>query len=99
MSPTRPAAAALVALVATALLAAVAGGLIVRRATGEMVALGEVRVDLPCVEFSRFAARSTAAEDVKTALQFLDHGMRGFYCTYNADPVTIDVGDELFAVG
>ena len=80
-------------------LSTVAGGLVVRRAaTGALVALGAVRVDLPCVEFSRFATRSTAAEDVKAALQFLDHGMRGFYCTYEAEPVTIDVGDEVLAV-
>jgi len=79
---------------------AVAGGLVVRRAaTGALVALGQVRVDLPCVEFSRYAARSTAAADVKAALQFLDHGLRGYYCTYEAEPVTIDVGDELLAVG
>lgn len=81
-------------------LAAVAGGLVVRRAaTGALVALGQVRVDLPCVEFSHYATRSTAAEDIKAALQFLDHGLRGYYCTYEAEPVTIDVGDELLAVG
>lgn len=81
-------------------LAAVAGGLVVRRAaTGAQVALGAVRVALPCVEFSRFALRSDGADEVKAALQFLDYGMRGFYCTYAGDPITIDVGDELLAAG
>jgi len=80
-------------------LAAVAGGLVVRRAaSGAQVALDEVRVALPCVEFSRYALRSEGAEDVKAALQFLDGGLRGFYCTYAGEPITIDVGDELLAV-
>lgn len=79
-------------------LAAVAGGLVVRRASGAQVPLGEVRVALPCVEFSRYALRSAEAEAVKAALQFLDGGLRGFYCTYAGDPITIDVGDELLAV-
>jgi hypothetical protein len=88
----------LVAAAGTVPLAAIAGGLAVRRAAGEWVSLGQVRVDLPCVEFSRYALRSADAEHVKAALQFLDQGMRGYYCTYEAAPVTIDVGDELFAV-
>ena len=90
----------LVEAAGTVPLAAVAGGLAVRRAAdGALVRLGEVRVDLPCVEFSRYATRSTAAEDVKAALQFLDHGTRGFYCTYTGAPVIVALGDELYAVG
>jgi hypothetical protein len=80
-------------------LSALAGGLAVRRAaTGDLVPLGEVRVAAPCVEFSRYAGRSAAAEDVKAALQFLDAGLRGFYCTYSGAPITLALGDELLAV-
>jgi hypothetical protein len=89
----------LVAADGTVALTALAAGLVVRRAdTGALVALGQVRVDLPCVEFSRYTTRTTDAEPIKAALQFLDHGMRGYYCTFDADPVTISVGDELLAV-
>jgi hypothetical protein len=79
-------------------LAEVAGGLAVRRAAGGWVRLGEVRVAAPCVEFSRYSSRSADAETVKATLQFLDAGVRGFYCTYAAAPATLAVGDELYAL-
>jgi len=79
----------------------VAGGLVIQPSLGgEAVWLENVRVDLPCVEFSRYASRSAEAEAVKRALQFLDHGRRGYYCTYEGTrPVLVAVGDQVFAAG
>jgi hypothetical protein len=80
-------------------LARIAAGLFIRRATGDPVALANLRVALPCVEFSGYASRSADQTALKAALQFLDHGRRGFYCTYKgAQPVTIALGDEVLAV-
>lgn len=81
-------------------LAAVQRGLAIQSAlTGGWTWLHGVRVALPCVEFSTYAARPTEPEAVKAALQFLDHGVRGFYCTYeDAAPAQIAVGDTLWAV-
>jgi hypothetical protein len=79
----------------------VAGGLVIQPAAGgEPLRLNNVRVDLPCVEFSRYASRTTEAEAIKRALQFLDHGRRGYYCTYEASqPAVVAVGDEVFTLG
>jgi hypothetical protein len=90
----------LVEVSATIPLERVAGGLVIQPAAGGApVRLENVRVDLPCVEFSRYASRSAEAETVKRALQFLDHGRRGYYCTYEgAGPARVAVGDEVFAV-
>jgi hypothetical protein len=61
------------------------------------VRLNDLRVALPCAPFSKFASKSSDPQAVKGALQFLDHGMRGFYCVVNQE-ATIKVGDEV-AVG
>jgi hypothetical protein len=91
----------LVAVDETVPLERVARGLVIQRAAGgEAVRLESVRVDLPCVEFSRFASRSAEAEAVKRALQFLDHGRRGYYCTYEGTgPALVAVGDQVFTIG
>ena len=55
-----------------------------------------VRPAPPCVEFSGYASRSREPEVIKGTLQFLDDGVRGFYCALgNSAPVTVNVGDEV----
>lgn len=64
------------------------------------VSLGGVVVAAPCKSFSAYALVAPAAEPeaLKPALQFLDRGMRGFYCQLvDAGPVTVAVGDSVFA--
>jgi hypothetical protein len=74
-------------------------------ATGRMVYLQDLMEAAPCLEFSRFAATGItgrvpelANEQVKETLQFLDHGMRGFYATFaeSQEMVTIQAGDKVF---
>lgn len=73
-------------------------GVVIKTRQGD-VPLVNLRIALPCSPFSKFASRSTEPEVVKDALQFLDKGIRGFYCTFeNVEPMTIAVGDEVFAV-
>lgn len=59
--------------------------------------LRDVAVAHPCRPFARFAQGDGPAEagELKEALEFLDGGTRGFYCTFYADrePVTIELGD------
>ena len=82
-------------------LAAVQRGLAIQPAGSDAwVWLRGVRVAPPCVEFSTYTARQPGPEAVKAALQFLDHGMRAFYCAYEGDaPATLRVGDQVWAVG
>ena len=63
-------------------LADVSSGLVIETADGPAT-LGNVVVAAPCLPFGKFALRDPAAstEAIKAALQFMDHGMRGFYCT------------------
>jgi hypothetical protein len=54
----------------------------IERADGRLVALDGLMVAAPCVEFSHFAHLSAdplTADQLRTTLQFLDRGMRGFY--------------------
>jgi hypothetical protein len=85
----------------TVALERIAAGLVVRPALGgALVRLHNVRVDLPCVEFSRYASRTVEAETIKRALQLLDHGRRGYYCTYEeTGPALVAIGDEMFTLG
>ena len=78
-------------------LADIAGGLAIQRAGGgEPVQLRVVRHAPPCVEFSGYASRSHEPKVIKDTLQFLDAGLRGFYCALgNSAPVTINVGDDV----
>ena len=51
-------------------------------ADGQLVALDGLMTAAPCVEFSRFAhlsAEPLTSDQLRTTLQFLDGGMRGFY--------------------
>ncbi len=82
----------------TVLLGEVQGGLALHRAGAAPVQLGGVRIALPCREFSAYAQHGPGAKALKEALQFLDNGMRGYWCRLEggADAV-IAVGDEVWA--
>ncbi len=63
----------------------VSAGLLVETGTAnELAPLGDVVVAAPCMPFAKFALgdRDASTTAVKDALQFLDHGMRGFYCRF-----------------
>jgi hypothetical protein len=79
------------------MLGEIAGGLVIQPANGTMaVRLQVVRPSPPCREFSGYAARSAGPETIKETLQFLDHGLRGFYCALDSPaPVTVRVGDAV----
>jgi hypothetical protein len=82
-------------------LADVAGGVTIQTKNGA-VTLGSVIIAEPCTSFSEFALQQRGAptDQLKPALQFLGEGTRGFYCQLASEsPATIEVGDELFAVG
>jgi hypothetical protein len=75
--------------------------LLIECADGRRVALDGLVVAAPCVEFSRFAHLSAdplTADQLRTTLQFLDGGMRGFYARLadGQDPVDIRAGDRVF---
>ena len=78
-------------------LADIAGGLVIQPAGGGApVRLRGVRVDLPCREFSGYASRSSEPQVIKQTLQFLDGGMRGFYCGLeHSVPIVVAVGDAV----
>ena len=56
--------------------------LAIQCADGQLVALAGLMTAAPCVEFSRFvhlSAEPLTSDQLRTTLQFLDGGMRGFY--------------------
>ncbi len=72
-------------------------------ATGEIVYLGGLKVAVPCVEFSQYAANfgmPLPAQALKETLQFLDHGQRGFYAKLAAHQTggSIQANDRVFVV-
>jgi hypothetical protein len=77
----------------------IAGGLVIQPANGgQPVRLQVVRHAPPCREFSGYASRSSEPEIIKETLQFLDDGLRGFYCVLaNTAPVMLTIGDEVLA--
>jgi hypothetical protein len=78
-----------------------ASGMAIKRQNGDrqnddVIWLRETQVAHPCRPFSGYVMGGTEAS-VKEALQFLDNGMRGFYCQLAHDqPVTISIGDMVF---
>jgi hypothetical protein len=77
-----------------------AGGLVIVGG-GRQVAIGQVVVAPPCVEFSRFCAGygpdRQSDRVITETLQFLHEGMRGFYATLaGASPARIAVGDMVY---
>lgn len=79
--------------------ARLAGGMVVQTADGKLIRLKQIVVAHPCNPFSRYVSGGNGEpDDVKRALQFLDHGMRGFYCAVE-EPGMISVGDEVLLPG
>ena len=78
-------------------LADLAGGVFIQSANGTgQLQLSVNRVAHPCRDFSAYSAGTRDAEPLKAALQFLDNGLRGFYCSLaSAAPVTVAVGDQV----
>ena len=72
--------------------------------TGGQTLLDILRIATPCVEFSHFAANSQhqrlPADELKSTLQFLNHGRRGFLLALadGQENVTVKVEDRVFAV-
>jgi hypothetical protein len=78
----------------------VAQGVVIETGRGS-ARLGKVIVARPCSPFSRFAIgkAGAATAEVKEALQFLDQGMRGFYCELDGEsPATVALGDRVLAL-
>lgn len=77
----------------------VAAGLVIETSDGPAM-LANVIPAPPCLPFAKFALRDSAAstEAIKSALQLMDDGMRGFYCNF-AGPktATIRVGSKVYA--
>ena len=80
-------------------LADLAGGLAIVGADGsERVRLRVLEVARPCRPFTGWALGNVVESQVlKESLQFLDEGMRGFYCVGEGTGV-VEVGDVLVAV-
>jgi hypothetical protein len=76
----------------------VAAGLVIETSDGPAM-LTNVIPAPPCMPFAKFALRDPAAstEAIKLAIQFMDAGMRGFYCNF-AGPktATIRVGAKVY---
>lgn len=76
-----------------------AGGVTIQTQAGATVQLAQVCVAAPCAPFSEFALNleeRPPAELLKATLQFLDDGMRGFYCQVVEQSAIIQVGDTVF---
>jgi len=72
--------------------------------TGQRTLMDILRIATPCVEFSHFAANSQhqrlPTDELKSTLQFLNHGRRGFLLALadgQAD-ATVKAGDRVFAI-
>lgn len=58
-----------------------------------------IEVANPCVPFSEYALNMDAkppAEVTRETLQFLDGGMRGYYCAWVGEPLLVAPGDSVF---
>ena len=78
----------------------IAGGLLIET-DGEPARLEDVIVAAPCLPFAKFALRDPEAstEAIKSAIQFMDHGLRGYYCAFTGPKTaTICVGARVFAL-
>lgn len=77
----------------------VAAGLVIETDNGP-TSIGHVIVATPWMPFGKFALRDPAAstEAIKSALQFMDHGLRGFYGKFTGPKTaTIRVGAKVYA--
>lgn len=77
----------------------IAGGLAILAPDGtERVRLRVLKAAQPCRPFTGWALGGEVESQVlKESLQFLDGGMRGFYCVGEAGGI-VEVGDVLFAI-
>lgn len=72
--------------------------------TGRLSRLDVLSFAAPCAEFSHFAANSQhkqlPAAELKSTLQFLGNGRRGFLLVFSDDqePATVRPGDKVFVV-
>jgi hypothetical protein len=72
--------------------------------TGQMARLDVLSFAAPCAEFSHFAAQSQNKQlpsaELKSTLQFLGNGRRGFLLVFNEnqEPATVRAGDKVFVV-
>jgi hypothetical protein len=64
-------------------------------ARGGVCKLESVIPTPPCSPFSGWALAKTDADpsEIKAALQFLQHGTRGFYVKFSGDEIEINIGD------
>jgi len=73
--------------------------------SGRLARLDVLSFAAPCEEFSHFAADSQdkrlPAAELKSTLQFLGKGRRGFLLVFSDDqePATVRPGDRVYAVG
>lgn len=79
-----------------------ASGLMIETAAGP-IQLTSIIVAEPCAPFTRFAMQFPDDRrpdiTVTESLRFLDHGMRGFYASYEGPPARIATGDRVFFAG
>lgn len=77
-----------------------AGGLHVETQAGNRIQLVEFAVAEPCAPFSRWSLQfpddKRPDRTVTETLQFLNDGMRGYYCRYVGPPARIEIGDRVF---
>ena len=82
-------------------LADAAAGIVIESDAGP-VHLGGVSIAEPCAPFTRFCLgmdpATRADRTVTEGLQFLNGGMRGFYCSYTGQPMEIALGNRAFAI-
>lgn len=74
--------------------------LIVETEKGQCGRLTQIEVAAPCVPFCEFALmleEKPSFETAAEALQFLDGGMRGYYCTWEGPPLTVRPGDRVYS--
>ena len=79
--------------------AQLAQGLLIVTQDGARATLSPIASAAPCLPFSQYALGPGAAPDaaaLKQTLQFLDHGVRGFYCGLQGDPLLVRVGDAVW---
>ncbi len=75
----------------------IAGGIAIQPAGADSpVWLHVNQVAAPCREFSGYMMSGPGSIALREALQFLNDGMRGFYCALaRSEPMTIAVGDRV----
>lgn len=67
--------------------------------SGQMVSVNILKVAAPCVPFSTWASNLSTPltpDQIKSALQFLHNGTRGFYVTPSSAFINVQPGDEVY---